>query len=153
MKIKEEYKKLASKYKLPNYDDIDLDFEISAIEKHEFLLRAIRRKILDKFDGIKSILENVLHPDASSFLSIYETRLFNDEERKKIYNLYKTFMIIERTANILNLKTDEKEDAKFITKTFEDWQKIKPDLMEFLKKIKEGWQKETNVKEDLGYLG
>ena len=56
-KVKEEYQKLAKKYKLPKYNDIDLDFEVSAIDKKKFLLREIRRKMLDKFDGINGVLE------------------------------------------------------------------------------------------------
>lgn len=151
--IKKEYLKLAKKYKLPNYNDIDLDFEISTIEKKEFLLREIRRKILDKFDGIRDILECIIQPDTSSFSSMYETRIFNEEEKKKIYYMYKTLMTLDRGATIVNLRANEKEEAEYILNTFKEWQKIKPELLEFIEKIKENWEKETSVKEDLGYLG
>ena len=151
--IKGEYQKLAKRHKLPKYIDIDKDFEISTIDKTEFLLREIRRKILDKFDGIREILEHIIQPDANSFSSMYETRIFSDEEKKKIYNIYKTLMRMDRTASIVNLRADEKEDAQYIKNTFAEWQKLKPKLMQYFEKIKKNWEKETSVKEDLGYLG
>ncbi len=151
--IKNEYQKLAKKYNLPDYDELDLDFEISTIEKKKFLLREIRRKILDKIDGIKEILESVIQPDANSFSSIYESRIFDDEGINMVYTIYKTVMILNRTATIVNLRADEKEEAEYIKNTFIEWQKLKPNLINYLEKIKNEWQKETSVKEDLGYLG
>lgn len=152
--IKGEYQKLSKKYKLPNYNDIDLDFEISTIEKKKkFLLREIRRRILDKFDGIKEILESIIQPDANSFQSIYESRIFTEEERNIIYTIYKNLMIFIRKANIVSLRADEKEEVAFINDIFAEWQNLKPKLIKYFDKIKENWGKETSVKEDLGYLG
>jgi len=151
--IKREYQKYAEKYKLPNYNDIDLDFEISTIDKKKFLLREIRRKILDKIDGIKDILEGVIQPDTNSFQSMYESRMFSEEERNEIYKIYKSLMILSRKATLVNLRADQKEEADFIKGMFDEWQKLKQKLIKYLSKIKENWEKETSVKEDLGYLG
>ncbi len=108
---------------------------------------------MDKIDGIKEILEGVIQPDANLFSSIYESRTFNDEGRNMVYAIYTTVMILNRTATIINLRADEKEEADYIKNTFTEWQKLKPNLINFLEKIKNEWQKETSVKEDLGYLG
>ncbi len=151
--IKLEYQKLSKKYKLPNYNELDLDFEISTIEKKRFLLREIRRKILDKIDGIKEILENIVQPDTNSFSSMYESRIFDDKERDEIYKIYKSLMILNRKATIVNLRADEKEEAAFVNNIFIEWQNLKPKLIKYLGEIKEDWGKETSVKEDLGYLG
>ena len=41
--VKEEYETLKKKYSnLPNYDKLDFEFEISSIEKPQFLLRRIK---------------------------------------------------------------------------------------------------------------
>lgn len=151
--IKKNYQKLAKKYKLPNYVEIDLGFEISTIDKEKFLLREVRRRMLDKIDGIKDILESIIQPDTNIFSSIYESRIFNDEEKKKIYNIYKNLMILTRTATIVNLRADEKEEAKFIYDAFNEWQKLKSELILYIEKIKNNWKKETSVEEDLAYLG
>ncbi len=37
--IKSDYQKLAKRYNLPDYAELDLEFEISTIEKKKFLLR------------------------------------------------------------------------------------------------------------------
>lgn len=153
--IKNEYQKLlkTKNIRLPNFNEIDLDFEISTIDTKRFLLREIRRRILDKFDGIKEILESIIQPDVNSFQSMYESRIFSDEERNDIYLIYKNLMIFIRKANIVSLRADEKEEADFINEVFAEWKILKPKLIKYLSKIKENWGKETSVKEDLGYLG
>ena len=50
MKIKEEYEKLKEKHNLPDFKEINNEFEITTIEKEEFLLREIRRKIYEKIE-------------------------------------------------------------------------------------------------------
>ena len=151
--IKEEYDKLLNVHDMPNFEDLDNEFEISTIDKKKFLLRNIRRKMLDKFDAIKLLLEDILQPDTNSFASMYETRTFNDGEKKKIYKIYKTLMIIERTANSLSLKSDGNQDAEFIQDTFDKWNKIRLELGEYVSKLKESWQKEASEEETVGYFG
>ncbi len=151
--IKGDYQKLAKKYKLPDFNEIDLDFEISTIDKKGFLLREIRRRVFDKIDGIKDVLESIIQPDPNSFSNMYESRVFNQQEINDIYKIYKNLMILYREATIVNLRADEKEEADFINKIFIEWNSIKEKLVNYLEKIKKYWEKETSVKEDLGYLG
>lgn len=151
--VKGDYEKLQKKYRLPDYEYINSDFEISSIEQKKFLLREIRRKMFNKFDGIKELLELIILPDTNSFSSMYETKLFDEEEKNQIYNIYRTLMMIDRLATIVNLKSNEKEDAEFILNALEEWKKIKIQLLPFLEKLKNNWMKETTVKEDLGYFG
>src|SRR3989344_4645542 len=96
--IQQEYEKLMKKYKLPKFDDIDALFEISTIENARFLLRGIIGKILEKINFYTQFLEQFLQPDTSSLSSMHEIRFFPEEEKQKIYSLYKRLMKLDREA-------------------------------------------------------
>ena len=57
MSVKETYQKLSKKYQLPPFAEIDTAFEISTIEYEEFLLREVRRKMVEKLDSFIKVLE------------------------------------------------------------------------------------------------
>ena len=151
--IQREYENLSKKYKLPKYKDIDLAFEISTLENANFLLRNIIVKISEKFEFYTKFLEEFIQPDAASLSGMHEIRFFSDDEKHKIYILYKRLMRLNRTAVEVDLKQTENEEANYILNTFSTWQEIKDELLVFVKKMKECWEKETSMEEELGYLG
>ncbi len=151
--IEEQYGKLTKKYALPNFKEIDKEFEIAAIENENFLLREITNKIVDRIDFFSRLFEDLLQPDPSLLRSMYESKIFNDEERKTIYTLYKKMMVINRQSVGVSLNREEKEDAVFIKKTFDEWKELKTSISKIVDKIKDSWKKEADSKEELGYLG
>ncbi|MBI2653114.1 hypothetical protein HYX00_06615, partial [Candidatus Woesearchaeota archaeon] len=48
--IEKQYNEIRKRLKLPEFKEIDFDFEISDLEETNFLLRAIIRKIAEKLD-------------------------------------------------------------------------------------------------------
>jgi hypothetical protein len=151
--IEDQYKKLKSKYNLPKFEDLDKEFEISTIENDKFLIRGIIDKIIDRIDFFSKILEDLLQPDASLLRSMHEARFFEEQDKKDIYELYKKLMGISRESFEVSLKRDEKEEALFINKVFDEWKELKINLLRVVNKMKDSWKKETDIKEDLGYLG
>jgi hypothetical protein len=150
--VEQEYNKLKKKYNLPEFNKIDFEFEISSLESSKFLLRNIINKINEKIDNLLKILEELLNPDASTFSSLYELRYFDDEEKKDIYNLFKKLMLFSRKSLATSLSNNEKEEAIFINEIFNEWNDIKSQLLEYVKKMEDAWKKETDIKEDLEYL-
>ena len=151
--IEEQYGKLTKKYSLPNFKEINKEFEISTIENEQFLLKEIINKITDRIDFFSSLLEDLLQPDPSLLRSMYEAKIFNDEERKNIYNLYKQLMVINRQSVGVSLEKEEKEEADFIKKTFDEWKELKTSISKIIDRTKDSWKKETDSKEELGYFG
>ena len=151
--MEEQYSKLKNKYNLPNFQDLDKEFGISSIENDKFLLRETINKIMERVDFFSELLECSLQPDTSSLRSMNESKFFEDKERRIFYILYKKLMVISRESTEVSLKRYEKEEANFINKTFNEWKELKTDLLKFVEKVKDSWKKETNIKEDLGYLG
>lgn len=148
-----EYEKLAKKYKLPDFKDIDADFEISDVENHDLLLKGILRKIGEKLEFYNGILSEVLQPDASSLSAMHETRFFNDAEKGSMYSLFKDMMGHYREIIMLMLKNDEKEQALFLGRFFAEWQGIKKQLADIIGKMKDSWESEITREEELGYFG
>ncbi len=152
MKIKEEYEKLRKKYKLPEFKEIDNEFEITIIEHEEFLLREIRRKITEKIELYTKVLDRLLQPE-TVLSDMYECKIFSDEEKDALFKLFKRLMFFDRFSIETSIDENDKKSAEFINNIWKEWDKIKKELSSFIKKLKEGWLKETKIKEELRYLG
>ena len=151
--IIDKYNKIKNNYDLPNFEDLDKEFEISTIESEKFLLREIINKIIERIDIFSCLLEELLQPDSSSLKSMHESRFIEDSDRKIIYEIYKKLMVINRESKEVSLKRDEKEEADYINRTFKKWKEIKIELLKYVNIMKNTWEKETDIKEELGYFG
>lgn len=152
-KIEEEYNKLCKKFKLPKFEEIDREFEISTLENERFLINNILRRIVEKLEVYTETIGNLVHPDASSLTSMYEIRYFSDDEKNDMYKLFKKLMKINREIVELLLDADEKKEADFLNGFFNEWLNMKNDLKVYISKMKESWEKESTIEEDLGYFG
>jgi len=151
--IEKKYNELRKKFKLPEFKDMDFEFEISDLEETNFLLRVIIRRIAEKLDFYTTMLEETLQPDTSNLYAMHETRHFDEDEKKEMYDLYRKLMGLNRQTIELSLEHDENSTVDFINKSLNVWKELKKDLLKFARKMKESWKTETDIKEDLGYLG
>lgn len=149
-----QYNELGKKHRLPDFKDIDFEFEVSDLEETNFLLRNIIRRMAEKLDFYSTMLEEILQPDASNLYAMHETRYFDDDEKKQMYELYAKLMNLNRQSIEVSLSRNEKDEAEFISGLFEQWKSLKNELLKLVKKIKDSWKtEEADIKEDLGYLG
>ena len=154
-KIKRKYETLRKKhkqYKLPEFEELDSEFEISRIEHEGFLLREIRKKISEKIGDIAGMLERMLQPEAN-LADLYESRVFGENEKKRMFELYKRLMAAERQAAELSILNDKQLDVNFIKSFLMEWKKLKPELANYIRALKEAWEKETEEGETAGYMG
>ena len=151
--IEKQYNELKKKHKLPDFREIDFEFELSDLEPTNFLIRAVIRRIVERLDFYTTIVEEVLQPDASNFYSMHESRFFDDDEKKQMYDFYKRLMNYNRQSVELSLGNNEKEETEFINNFFNEWKEDKMELVRYIKKMKDSWKSETDVDEDIGYLG
>lgn len=148
-----QYNELRKKHKLPEFREINFELEISDLEETNFLLRAIIRRICEKLDFYCTMMEEVLQPDTSNLYAMHETSAFDEEEKKKMYDLYSKLMILNRKSIGLSLRYDEKDEADFINSFAGEWASLKAELLRYVKKMEDSWETETDTKEDVGYLG
>ena len=152
--IEKQYNELRKKFKLPDFKEINFEFEISDLEETNFLLRSIIRRICEKLDFYCTMIEEILQPDTSNLYAMHETRVFDDDEKKQMYELYAKLMNFNRQSIEVSLEHNEKEEVDFINNLFNEWSVLKQELLKFVKKMRTSWKtEEADIKEDLGYLG
>ncbi len=151
-KMKKLYETLRKKYKLPGFDELDSDFEIGLIEAESNLLREIRKQIGEKVRDVSSIFQTVLQPD-TNLVDLYESRVFDEAEKQRLFELFKKLMVVDRTLIELAIENDEKLDAAFIKSFAAEWKKTKPELLRFVRRLRDYWEKETDEGEAAGYMG
>ena len=152
--IKGAYKKL--KYKLPDYDALDDEFEISFIDyklkDEKLLMRTIRRKVNDKVIFFCRVIEGLLYPHQGNIMSMMELNRLTDADKKKVYEFYKQLMQHERESLKLDVQPDDKKSAEFINRVFAHWKAYKQEMGWVVEKMQATWHaKEKDEGES--YLG
>ena len=149
-----QYNELRKKLKLPEFKEINFEFELSDLEETNFLLKSITRRIAEKLDFYTTMIEEILQPDTSNLYAMHETRYFDDDEKKHMYELYTKLMNFNRQSIEVSLGHNEKEEVEFINNLFNEWKILKQELLKLVRKIRASWKtEEADIKEDLGYLG
>ncbi len=148
-----QYNELKKKHKLPDFKEIDFEFEISDLEETNFLLRAVVRKIAEKLDFCSTMLEEVLQPEPSNLYAMHETGFFDEEEKKQMNALYSRLMVLNRHSIEVSLTNNENEQTSFIINALNEWKTLKNELLKYVKKMKGVWTSEIEADEDVGYMG
>ena len=65
----------------------------------------------------------------------------------------KTLDILLLPATEDNVLIDYHDIARIGNEFFEEWAEIKAKLASYLGKMKDSWEKESSIEEDLGYFG
>ena len=138
--VEKEYEKL--KYKLPNFKELDSEFEVSFIKEKEFLLRGIRRRVTEKIILSCRIIESLIYPTQSNIITAIESKELSEEQKKKMDYLYKKFMIFERESLRLDIDPSDKGDVDYINDVFNKWIKFKKDMIKIVEFMKDSWIKE-----------
>ncbi|MBD3248489.1 hypothetical protein GF336_00400 [Candidatus Woesearchaeota archaeon] len=152
METRERYEGLRKEHNLPKFEEMNKDFEIIDTEESFFILREIRRKIVERIQLYSKVLESILHPE-TGLSDLYECKLFTEEEKDRIYTLYKNMMVLEKGSLETSIDETDKKTSEYINLVFKEWDGIKKELFWITKKLKKGWEKEEILKEDVGYLG
>jgi hypothetical protein len=151
-KDKKQIEDLLKKHNLPSFKELDNEFEISAIEKKEFILREIRRKITEKLELYAKLFESVLQIEPT-LTTLNEMNALSDSEKEGLYKVFRKLMILDRLSVETSIDEDDKKSAEFIQKAYNDWEELKKEILPYIKKLKESWTKETKIKEILRYVG
>lgn len=151
--IKKAYNDLQKQHRLPSFEDIDHDFEISLIEHTQFLLREINQKIFDKVDFFTKLIEAALHPDTNSIAEMNEYRFLDDKEKDDLFEFYKDLARIHRTLISLSIKNDNSLIAGSIIEIYKKWPDIKERMFVLTKKLSESWTESTDATLNLDYMG
>ena len=141
--IKTEYTQLAKNYNLPNFDDLNKDFEISIIDKKDFISRRIRRRLCEKVIFYCKIIENLIYPMGQNPLNLYEINFISEEDKQNLVKVHKRLMVFERKSLLLDVSAGEEAgDIEYIRDLLKDWPEFKKELIRLVSIIKDSWTKE-----------
>ncbi|MBL7147980.1 MAG: hypothetical protein ISS82_04095 [Nanoarchaeota archaeon] len=145
-----EYKKL--KYKLPDFKDLDNEFEVSFIKEKPLLLKSIRRRITEKIILCCRVIESLIYPTQSNIITATEAKSFNEEQKKKMEHIYRKLMILERESLMLDIDPSDKDDVRYINKVFNYWNKLKKEMIKVVEIMRKSWFEEEKLDKN-NYFG
>ena len=151
--FKTEYKKIQKKYNLPEFDLLNKEFELGELEKKDFLLRVLRRKMRDKLIFFCRIIEGILYPTDRSPLLTYESGFFDENLKENLMTLHKTMMLFDRQSLLLEVEATEAKDIEFILKLWKEWPQFKRELIKVIVVMEHSWLSTTQEQKTEGYFG
>ena len=152
--LKKDYQKLQRKYGLPDFEKLNKDFQIEKIAELEtgFLIREIRKFMADKFSNYLRFIESVLNPVNAPIFVFSIIKSLGTGEKSKLTKVYEELVKNEIELIELDLEFSEEKEARFISKSYKVWQKIKKDILSVVKIMKKNLDNKYKVG-GRGYFG
>lgn len=129
-RLKENYKIKQILFNLPEYKGMAEEFEIEKVaeKETEFLLREIRRVIVEKLSAYIHLFETILNPSSGSLMIFSIIKNIKEERKKEIQTIYKKLAKIQLSAVKLDTVYNEKAEAEFIIQIYNEWAPMKEKL-------------------------
>ncbi len=151
--LKTEYGKLAKKYVLPAFKEINEAFEVDRIErKTECILREVRKTMMEKIVGYIRFLEMMINPSQAPPMFMIFVKSLLENDRKTIEKVYKNFIELELKSLKLEIDYSEKAEAEAIKNILKVWDETRNDLKTTIGIMERNWSSSEN-KKDKGYFG
>lgn len=144
-KLKSEYSVLKEKYSLPEFDDLNKNFQIEKIsdEETDFLLREIRKIIVEKFLDYLRLVESLINPSNSPMFVFALAKTLGTTEREKLVEIYKKITKTEIEFIERDLDYSEEKEAESIKNHSVLWEEIKKEMLEVVSVIKKNIDNKT----------
>jgi len=152
--LKEDYKKIQEEHKLPEFNELNDDFNIEKLSEieTESLVREIRRLMADRFYNYLRFVESILNPVNSPMFVFSIVKTLTTKEKEKLTEIYKKLAKKEIDLIELDVKFDEEKEITFIKESYKIWQDIKEDMLDIIEVIKQNWDNKLD-KNNKGYFG
>ncbi len=149
--LKEEY----NKYKLPKFEDLDKQFEISglSLKDKNFLLQKIRRRVNEKVIFYSKIIEEIIYPNPNNYIAMQELKDFSQEEKIYLSQIHKNLMRYERESLSIDVNPNDKKDVEYINNLWQDWLNFKKELIKVTDRLKDSWKYQKDKKREDSYFG
>lgn len=144
--LEERFQELRKEQKIKtSLEELDEIFFIKDfISKDGFvsdrLTRQICHRIVETYMGWNEFLHGLIMPDPHNILNIGESKIFDQEERKRIFDLMKGIMEKSSTNSLILLKRNKQEEGKFIDEAVKYWKEsFLPGIINIMEKINKEW--------------
>lgn len=152
--LKKRYAIYEKKYKLPSWKQICEDFDIERVVERDtdYLLREIRKVVVDKVVSYLRFFELILNPANAPLFFLMLIKGMNGNDKKLVENIYFKLGGFEIQVISLDIEYSEKAEAEFLSKIYIEWQSVKDDMKKFSEVVMRNWNSKGERKEK-GYLG
>lgn len=149
--LKKNYEVLAKKYKLPEFSEINENFEIDKIDKNsDCLLRMVRKTMMDKIVNSLSFIDMLLNPVNAPRMYFSYIKSIGTEDKQAMDRIYNA--LAELSLSVLDLEIDysEKNEGEMVKKINSVWNSVKPEF----RKIFSNMKKPNSIsKKEKSYFG
>ena len=135
--LQKEYALLQKKYKLPEFTGLNEIFDIEEADiETEFLMRKIRRVIIDKITGYLRFVETILNPANAPIFFLKLIKKLDSDDLEELSKIYDSLGKFEIEIVKLDLDYNEKTEAEFIKKAFQIFnEELRKKLLSVINKI------------------
>jgi hypothetical protein len=150
--LMERYEELQRKHDLPSYALMLVEFDIDTIPNDTtHLVREVTKKIFDRTDSFRKILEALLQPDGIT--DMFEADALGALGHEEISAILRELMRLDRQLLAAELDNGEEAYARFIRDGYTRWLMLKPRIAKIIEKLEISWTQAIRAKRDLNYFG
>jgi len=152
--LKNEYEKIKKEHKLPEFKELNINFDIDKLAEREcdLLIREVRRAMIDRILVYLRFVETLMNPAGAPMFFMILTKHIDSKDKEILREMYDELGKLEIEALGIDNNYDEKKEADFILKIVKKWKKIKDNMGEISDNLREYWDKAVE-KEGKDYLG
>lgn len=152
--LKKDYLEIQVKYNLPNFQELNQDFQIEKIAEYEtdILIREIRKFVAEKLSNYMKFVEMLINP-VNVPMSIFSLiKSLEQNDKKKLSEIYEKLVKNEIWIVELDLNFSEEKEVQYIKDSNNLWKEIKKELSEIIETMKKNWDNKSS-RNGAGYLG
>lgn len=150
--VLERYRKMQEKFNLPQINDLKQTFKFD-VENFDNIDQ-IRAEMSDQlFAFTDKVIEHII-VGGESFCCLFEQDMINQDERNRLFELYKKVQVLKWENHLLTIKPNEKRTIEWIRKTWGLWNnELEHELTGLCKKMSQNWGDLHFKKEKTQYHG
>ncbi len=152
--LKKDYSVLQKKYNLPDFKELNEEFDIEKAAENETdcLLREIRKLVMEKVIAYLRFIEMLLNPSNAPLFFFALVKGLTAQDKRVLEKLYDKLGSLEIDVIELDCSYSEKEEAEFVKRLFGEWKSVKDDMLNLVEVLRRNWGQKSG-KNERGYFG
>lgn len=131
--FKEKYLILQRKNKLPDFEELNLNFDIGKIKRDSGnILRDIRKIMIEKIVYYNKLVEVMINPSGATPILLMLLKEITNEDKKIIDSVLNSFVELEIESHKLDVFSTEIGEVKIINQINNVWKNKKNEVMSLI---------------------
>ena len=141
VEFKKIYEEIRKKHSLPDFEDLNMDFDIGKIRRDSGnLIRDIRRVMMEKIVYYVRLVEVMVNPSQASPIMLMLLKDINSDDKKVIDSVMNNFVELEIASHKLDVLSSVQEESKLINHINSTWNKKRNEVMHLVKILEKNLQ-------------